>query len=192
MSKQLRIQLTALAGAAALAVLGVAYAQSGREPQAPAELPATPATMITETTAGAPVEAAPTAEEPTPAASPAVQAPVPLRVEIIAEPVFVAPPPGLMAPLDRAGVVSEFEAMRAADVLVPAGEAGDTLDTAERRNAYHQGQANEWTAYQERLAEVRLANQRALEQQALLEQQARDAQTQASQPADAPATHPTH
>lgn len=188
MSKHLRTPLSALAGAAALAVLGVAYAQSALQPEAPADLQAPPSTMIVETEAAAPVEAAPAAPMATPAAEPAVQAPVPLRVEIIAEPVFVAPPPGLMAPLDRAGVVSEFEAMRVADVLVPSGEAGDTLETAERRNAYHQGQADEWIAYQERLAEVRLANQRALEQQAALEQPAREAPLQASQPTDAAPT----
>jgi hypothetical protein len=188
MSKRTRIQLTAIAGAAALAVLGVAYAQSAGQADAPAELQAAPQTMVVQTESAPGAEAAAAAAMPAPQSEPTVQVQLPQRIEVIAEPAFVAPPPGLTAPLDRAGVAAEFETMRAADVLVPSGEAGDTVETAERRNAFHQGEAVRWVSYQERLAEVRLANQRAREQQVALEQQVNEARMQAAQPAQTPGT----
>lgn len=186
MIQRFRTQITAIAAAAALAALGVAYAQStlveppvAAEAQtaAPAEMAPAPMTEapVTET---APAQAMPAPVEPAPAQ----------RIEIIAEPAYVPPPPGMTAPLDRGEVIAEFEAMRAAGVLVPAGEAGDTLETAERRNAYHQAQADEWIGYQVRLAEVRLANQQALDAQARALEAQMQADMQAAQlPGQAPA-----
>lgn len=187
MIQRFRTQITAVAAAAALAALGVAYAQSTLvEPPVAAEAQtAAPAEM-----APAPMTEAPVTEAAPAQAMPAPVEPAPAqRIEIIAEPAYVPPPPGMTAPLDRGEVIAEFEAMRAAGVLVPAGEAGDTLETAERRNAYHQAQADEWIGYQVRLAEVRLANQQALDAQARALEAQMQADMQAAQlPGQAPAT----
>lgn len=192
MIQRFRTQITAVAAAAAVAALGVAYAQStlmeppvAAEAQSAAPAGMTPAEMAPTPTTETPVtEAAPAQAVPAPAEPAPAQ-----RIEIIAEPAYVPPPPGMTAPLDRGEVIAEFEAMRAAGVLVPAGEAGDTLETAERRNAYHQAQADEWIGYQVRLAEVRLANQQALDAQARALEAQMQADMQAAQlPGQAPAT----
>lgn len=186
-----RTRLTALsvvAAAAALAVLGVATAQTaGPAPEAAAE-PMIEVQMLAPA-ADTPAAAAPMAE---PAAPVAVPLPTPQRIVIIADPVPVAEPAGLTAPLDRAGVQAEFIAMREAGVLVPAGEAGDTEATAERRLAYHQAQADAWTGYQLKLAEVRLARELAWAQQALEEQARAEeaARMQAAIPVEPPMEAP--
>lgn len=186
---------SAVAAAAALAVLGVATAQtSGTEPAAATE----PTIEIQMVTAAAD-QAAPAAPMAESAAQP-MAAPVapttPQRIVIIADPEPVAEPAGLTAPLDRAGVQAEFIAMRDAGVLVPAGEAGDTEATAQRRLDYHQAQADAWTGYQQKLAEVRLARelawaQQALEEQARAEEAARlQSQTQVAPPVEPPMEAP--
>ena len=120
-----------------------------------------------------------------------VAEPAPQRIVVIADPEPVAEPAGLTAPLDRAGVQAEFLAMRDAGVLVPAGEAGDTEATAQRRLDFHQGQADAWTGYQLKLAEVRLARELAWAQQALEEQaRAEEAARMQSQTQVAPAVEP--
>ena len=190
MTSSTRTRLTALAAAAALAVLGVATAQtSGLGTAAPAAEP-TIEIQLTTPAADAPTNAAPMVE-PTAQPMPApVAEPAPQRIVVIADPEPVAEPAGLTAPLDRAGVQAEFLAMRDAGVLVPTGEAGDTEATAQRRLDFHQAQADAWTGYQVKLAEVRLARelawaQQALEEQARAEEAARlQSQTQVASPVE--------
>lgn len=194
MTSSTRTRLTALAAAAALAVLGVATAQTlGTESAAVAEpmIEIQLATPAAETPATVAPTVDATAQPSAASATAAVAEPAPLRIVIIADPEPVAEPAGLRAPLDRAGVQAEFIAMRDAGVLVPAGEAGDTEATAQRRLDYHQGQADAWTGYQLKLAEVRLARELAWAQQAL-EEQARteEAARLQSQTQVAPAVEP--
>jgi hypothetical protein len=186
--------LSAVAAAAALAVLGVATAQTSGTATAAAAEPTIEIQMVTPA-ADTATPAAPMAESAVqPMAAPVAQ-PAPQRIVIIADPEPVAEPAGLTAPLDRAGVQAEFMAMRDAGVLVPAGEAGDTEATAQRRLDYHQGQADAWTGYQLKLAEVRLARelawaQQALEEQARAEEAARMQSQMQSQTQVAPAVEP--
>lgn len=178
---------SAVAAAAALAILGAATAQTtGAAPEAAAEPMIEAQTLAP--AADTPAAAAPMAESAAPVAAPL---PTPQRIVIIADPEPVPEPAGLTAPLDRAGVHAEFIAMREAGVLVPAGEAGDTEATAQRRLAYHQAQADAWTGYQQKLAEVRLARELAWAQQALEEQARAEeaARMQAAMPV-APAVEP--
>lgn len=170
---------SAMAAAAALTVLGAATAQtSGNEPATATE-PMIEMQLVTTADTAAP--AAPMAA---PMAEPMAE-PLPQRIVIIADPEPVAEPAGLTAQLDRAGVQAEFLAMRDAAVLVPANEAGDTESTAQRRLDYHQAQADAWTGYQLKLAEVRLARELAWAQQALEEQARQQSATQPT-PAVAP------
>jgi hypothetical protein len=122
-----------------------------------------------------------------PAEAPA--APLPQETVVIqAPPQPVPQPPGLAGPLSREGVVAEFEAMRAANVLGPAGEVGDTEWTAERRNQYHRAQARAWEDYQDRLAAYQAAEIQRAYEAALLraEQQAREAEAAADTGATPP------
>lgn len=172
---------SAVAAAIAIAIgaLGVAIAQvTPVEPAAPPVIqeqvqPAAPPAMQEQVQPAA----APVIQEQTQTATPPmIQEPIVIH----APPQAVPQPPGLSGPLSREGVVSEFEAMRAADVLVPTGEVGDTEQTASRREQYHRAETQVWEDYQDRLAAYRAAEaQRAYEAALRAEQQAREAEAAA-------------
>lgn len=172
---------SALAAAIALAIgaLGVAIAQvTPVEPAAPPVVQepvqtATPPVIQEPVQTATPPE---TQEQVQTAEPPMLQEPIVTH----APPPAVPQPPGLSGPLTREGVVAEFEAMRAADVLVPAGEVGDTEETAARREQYHRAETQVWEDYQDRLAAYQAAEaQRAYEAALRAEQQAREAEAAA-------------